>query len=1010
MMTRARSYALLLLCFFLSGLAALVYETAWTREFAFVFGTSELAVATVLAAYMGGLASGAAVAGRLAPRITRPVLAYGLLELGIALAALAVPFAISASRLLYVAVFGGRGVLPDAGGTATALFYLVCSSLILLVPTAMMGATLPLLVRHAVRDETQIGSRTGMLYAVNTAGAVVGTLVAAFALLPAIGLDATIRTAAAVNGAVFLAAWALARVAPPVPAAPPRRAVARPAGRAAWILPLICVSGVVSFTYEVFWVRLLSHLVGNGVQAFATMLASFLAGIALGAGVASRAASTPRRGALGFALSQLGIAALSLAAFTVLDRIPGLDDALVARGLPRQLVDTIACMSTLFPAALCIGATFPFAIRVLARDEEDAGPASARVYAANTLGAIVGSVGAGFFLIPGLRFAGTLTAAVAANLGLAAAAALLLEPRRRALFAAACAGGVGLALLPVSTPWRMLRASPLSKPGWGEVAYYGVGRSATVMLFDQHLWWQLRSNGLPESGILRPGVWPNHYPLARWLTALPLLARPQTRSLAVVGLGAGTALEVVPPTVQRIDVVELEPEVVAANRSVAERRWRDPLSDPRVHVHTNDARNALLLAESRFDAIVSQPSHPWAGGAAHLYTKEFFELAARRLAPDGVFVQWIGTSFVDEALLRSLLAALADTFAHVRVYQPPPGGGLLFLASPAPLDVEATAGRTITAFPQEFALLGIHAPEDVTAALLLDDAGVRALAMGAAPNRDGFNRLQSRSARLGSRSLRGRVDALIAPHDPLLGPRPGGEDFLYVLRNLPPERAQRVAEALPEGVDRKVARALAGIARGERGGPRRLLEEGLREAPRHEEARAALLRLSANAIVRGRRPETLVEAPLDAAERVVTDGWRATSADDDGAALRALEASLAAIPPRHPLAPDAARLRIEWRLRGGERERVREAMGLADESLGTRPDPRSLLLRAEAYAAAGEPAAALETLHLLGERLDRLGTVAAAYARRARELIRDTPRDPELAWLRWRAERVLRSR
>ena len=221
-MPRDRSFALLLLCFFLSGLAALIYETAWTREFAFVFGTSELAVATVLAAYMGGLAAGAALAGRYAERVARPVLVYGLLELGIALAALAVPFGIAASRWLYVLLFAGSDRLPEADGLATALFYLVCSFAILLVPTGMMGATLPLLARYAVREDRQLGRRIGALYAVNTTGAIAGTLLAAFALLPSIGLRATIAAAAGVNAMVFLAAWALAQQAPPPASAAPR--------------------------------------------------------------------------------------------------------------------------------------------------------------------------------------------------------------------------------------------------------------------------------------------------------------------------------------------------------------------------------------------------------------------------------------------------------------------------------------------------------------------------------------------------------------------------------------------------------------------------------------------------------------------------------------------------------------------------------------------------------------------------------------------------------------------
>ena len=288
-MRRNASFSLLLVCFFLSGLAGLIYQTAWTREFAFVFGTSNLAVATVLAAYMAGLAAGAAVAARFAHRITRPLLTYGLLELGVGLSALAVPFAIDGSQALHVALLGGQAALSSTGGLSTALFYLVCSFAILMVPTAMMGATLPLLVRHSVHTEDEIGSKIGLLYSINTAGAVVGTIIAAFLLLPTLGLRQTIYVAAGFNGLVFLAAWALARSAGnqfstdrtlpthDLPAA----------GRTAWMLPLIFVSGIVSFTYEVLWVRLLEHMLGGSVYAFSTMLASFLAGIALGAAVAS---------------------------------------------------------------------------------------------------------------------------------------------------------------------------------------------------------------------------------------------------------------------------------------------------------------------------------------------------------------------------------------------------------------------------------------------------------------------------------------------------------------------------------------------------------------------------------------------------------------------------------------------------------------------------------------------------------------------------------------------------
>jgi hypothetical protein len=316
-------FALLLACFFLSGFAALIYQTAWTRQFAFVFGTSELAVATVLAAYMGGLAAGAVAAARFVGRVRRPVLVYGVLELGIALAALCVPAALDAATALYVALFGGSNDPADAGGLVAALFYLVSSGAILLVPTGLMGATLPLLARHAVRRESEIGSRVGLLYAINTVGAVAGTVGAGFLLLPRLGLLSTIHVGVAVNGLVFLAAALVARGAEPLPAPGPRSEAAPTTGR--WILPLVMISGAVSFSYEVLWSRLLGHLLGGSVYGFATMLASFLAGIAeqsRSCGPRLRACAAGHRLALAAGLLRAGPHARALSGDRRTDRRP----------------------------------------------------------------------------------------------------------------------------------------------------------------------------------------------------------------------------------------------------------------------------------------------------------------------------------------------------------------------------------------------------------------------------------------------------------------------------------------------------------------------------------------------------------------------------------------------------------------------------------------------------------------------------------------------------------------
>ncbi len=1007
------SFTLLLVCFFLSGLAGLIYQTAWTREFAFVFGTSNLAVATVLAAYMAGLAFGAAVAARLAHRIKRPLLTYGVLELGVGLAALGVPFAIHASQALYVAMLGGRADLGGEGGLFTALFYLVCSFLILMVPTALMGATLPLLVRHAVHSDDEIGSRIGWLYSINTAGAVVGTLAAAFWLLPAIGLRQTIWVAAAVNGLVFLAAWALARSVGPGFAGHAQEAEpTRPAlPGATWILLLIFGSGLTSFTYEVLWVRLLEHLLGGSVYAFSTMLASFLLGITLGAAAASRFATDRGRAAFGFAISQLGIAAFSLAAFLAVDWIPGLTHQLRGLGLSKLLIDWAASSLTLFPAATLIGATFPLAVRVLARGEADASGASARVYAVNTLGSVVGSIGAGFFVIPLLGYAGTMTACVVLNLLLALGTAIVFAPRAAKVLQGVAVIGVTLVLvLPPDEPWKILRYSALANFSnqRDDVEYLGVGRAATVLLLDDGVHWTLRTNGNPEGKISPEGVRNNIPRVSRWLGALPSLARPEAKSLLVVGFGGGVALETVPGLVERVDVVELEPEVVQANRLLGDRRWKDPLADPRLTVHLDDARNAMTLTDRKFDAIVSQPSHPWSAGASHLYAREFFELAESRLTPDGVFVQWIGLAFVDEFLFESLLATLTRVFEHVQVYGPGGSHGVLFLSSNSPFDIETTAKRAIEAAPEDFGRVGIYAAEDVLADLLLDEDGVRKLAEGKPISHDDHNLMQIHSAMVLDSPLRDRIGTYFPPHSPLATIDLERFDPFYLLERVPRHRSEVLIERLPSEEDRMVAEAI--LARIDRRfeTARKRLATVLDRDPDHPVARGEVLRINQYRIGSGLLDvSSLVSLPLREQEETVVAGWLARGSED-WATLEALDDRLRKIDRRNPLSNAAAELRMEWRIASGDPNRGREAVAIFDDASWFYRPLDGALLRSRACLTAGDPSAALDSLINVSRVGRRSRGLGKAFAKRANELVRQIPEDPELARVRTRIAQRLR--
>lgn len=983
---RNRRFAAVLFCFLLSGFSGLLYETVWTREFSLVFGASSLAVATVLAAYMGGLTAGAAIAGRWVDRVRRPILTYGLLELGIGAAALAVPFAIHASTALHTALLSRGSTIPQEGGLGSALFYLLTSFAILCVPTSLMGATLPLLARHAVRSDEQVGPRIGALYAINTAGAVAGTLATAFWILPAVGLLHTIWTGVAMNAVVFAIAALLSRGAPLF--------LGRPDGESRvsgmpLVLWIVFGAGVASFSYEVLWTRLLEHVLGGSVYSFATMLASFLVGIALGGAAAARLARTQRGSAAGLALTQLAAALLAIGAFLAMQHVPAWVTAIGSstEGIDALLGKSAIAAAVLLPSTLCLGASFPFAVRALCRGSEEAASSSARVYSWNTAGAIAGSIGTGFFLLPILRFEGVVLAAALLNAGLGALAATL-GGIRRPLVAAAAGVAVLLVVARPAPPWPLLRQSPVrldtasaGTDGTG-VDFFAVGRSSTVLLTQVQDGWSLTTNGLPESKIEAAGIPPGTSLATHWLGALPAFVPGGVRRELVIGLGGGVLIESVPSSVRRIDVIEIEPEVLAANRIVANQRAHDPLKDPRVHVWLNDARSALELSQVRYGGIVSQPSHPWTAGSANLYTRDFFELVHEHLRPGGVFVQWIGEDFVDTSLLKSLAATLLAVFHHVQLYKPSPRA-FLFVCSDGPLDLESQVRAVVRADPVATRHLGIHVPEDLTAALVLDEAGVRRFSAGAVLTTDDRNLVATRSP-LVRGILDRRLPNVLARLDPLPS-RLEDLDVPYLTRRLCElhrfQTANVVAASERDPEVRSTALGELASCLGLKTEAEGYFREALQRDPGAATARFRLLEMMRDRFLAGDPAAESLATGLHGPELSVLAGWRDAAAGD-WAALRGLDPALGAIGYEDPAHGSARELRALWRLApGADKADADAALALIDD------DPRGwtptrIALRALAASRAGDIPAALISLRGL-ETIRHSDVRSAGYALRA---------------------------
>jgi spermidine synthase len=717
-------FGVLLICFFLSGATGLIYQVIWMRMLGLVFGHTVYAITTVLSAFMAGLALGSFLFARISARLRNLVATYGWLEIGIGLYCALIPLLLWVAASVYLALHRTFDFSYDAFSFLQFLLVFV----LLLVPTTMMGGTLPVLSQALARDQEGLARRVGLLYSTNTFGAVLGVVLGGYVLLPAFGTRATIAIAVAGNlvvGALAIVWSRRRRLAEPAAAEAPAaggkavRAVAGSAlaflampSAARWTVLALGISGAVSFAYEVAWTRALALVIGSSTYAFSAMLVAFLVGIAAGSALYSwllgRQRSTPQT----FALIQVGIAVAVILVLLVFERMPELFlVALRWSDAPAfvQFLQFLVSAAALLPSTLLIGATFPCAVGVAARASH-VGQDVGDVYAVNTIGAIVGTVVTGFLLIPAFGVHGTLKIGVAVNLLVAGGLiALTAAPRpawRWGALGAATATALVVLLLPA---WdqRVMSAGPAvygksyttaaQQRGVGEVLrsqrilFYRDGRSGTISVNQegQHIF--LRTNGKIDAGTAID------MPTQLMSGHLPMLLHPGPRRALVIGLGSGiTVGAVAKHPVEAVDVVEIEPAVVEASRFFAPIHG-NVLADPRVRTVIADGRNFLLTAPGRYDVIISEPSNPWIGGLASLFSLEFFQMARDHLEPGGVMLQWLQGYNLDPEDFRMVVATFRTVFPSVSIWNTIFGDYLLLgRVEPTPIDLAALKARVET--------------------------------------------------------------------------------------------------------------------------------------------------------------------------------------------------------------------------------------------------------------------------------------------------------------------------
>src|SRR5262245_18599946 len=701
-MTPRRFLPALLLLFVGSGCAALIYEVVWFQLLQLVIGSSAVSMAVLLGTFMGGMCLGSYLLPRYIGRREHPLRVYAFLEFGIAVCGLLILFGMPLLNGVYVSVSGGTGIL---GILMRGLAAAIC----LLPPTLLMGATLPAISRW-VESTPEGVSWLGFFYGGNIAGGVVGSLLAGFYLLRVYDLGVATYVAILFNVSVALLALLIAKSAPQVETLESDRAVEPPKPvPAAWaIYAGIALSGLTALSCEVIWTRLLSLLFGGTVYTFSLILAVFLFGLGIGSSVGSaigRAAPRPR---VAFGWCQMLLcAAMAWSAYMLTQSMPywPVNPSITTDPWFNFQLDYVRCMWVVLPGSILWGASFPLALASLASRDQDPASLVGGVYAANTVGAIVGSLCASLLLIVWLGsqhaqqaiiLLSALSGLLVLSTGEDSGGRFQLATTLTIVIAAAGAGLLSRTVQPIPGIFAAYGRYTATRLGQADVIYMGEGWNATVAvtrlpggILNYH-----------NAGKVQASSEPQDMRLQRMLGHMTTLVPTQAKKVLVIGCGAGVTAGAVSidPAVEHQTIAEIEPLVPKVVAKYFGEHNFHVVDNPKVHVRIDDARHFLLTTSERFDAITSDPLDPWVKGAAMLYTREFFELVKQRLNPGGAVTLFVQLYESNTEAVKSEIATFLEVFPNGIVWgNTNEGKGydlvLLGQVSPTKIDVDKVQAK-----------------------------------------------------------------------------------------------------------------------------------------------------------------------------------------------------------------------------------------------------------------------------------------------------------------------------
>jgi spermidine synthase len=682
---------LLFVLFTISGFAGLIYESLWTHYLKLFLGHAAYAQTLVLGLFMGGMAIGAWLASKWSGRWRNLLRAYAIVEVLVGVAAIAFHDTfIAATEIAYTSW------LPAAGSEAFAFAIKWALAAALILPQSMLlGMTFPLMSAGLLRRHPERpGAAISLLYFTNSLGAAVGVLASGFVLIDRLGLPGAMQFAGFLNIALAIVVWC---IAPGPDGTRPAAATKTVAGdhQVLILLGVALLTGAASFIYEIAWIRMLSLVLGASTHSFELMLSAFILGLALGGlwirwGIDSLAKPLVFLAGVQIAMGLLALGSLPLydAMFDLMQSIVrALAKTEGGYGLYLAASHAIA-LAIMLPATFCAGMTLPLITYTLLRDghgEQTIG----RVYAANTLGAIVGVAFAAQIGMPLLGVKGLVIAG--AGLDVALGIALLLSAGANWRYVTtACAMVVfgvialGSSLDPYKLASGVFRRGDLFTKEDSNLIFYRDGKTTSVALLKIGDDLSLRTNGKSDGAINMNEAGPRvSDEMTMVLTAaIPFAHRPAATEVAIIGIGTGltTHAMVAVETVQRVETIEIEPFMAAAARHFAPRN-SNSFGDPKSHIVFDDAKTHFSTANRRYDIIISEPSNPWVSGVSSLFTREFYRHVKRYLKPEGVLTQWFQMYEITPELVASVLRAIGEEFEDYAIYAANDGDLLIVAGS-----------------------------------------------------------------------------------------------------------------------------------------------------------------------------------------------------------------------------------------------------------------------------------------------------------------------------------------